>query len=164
MAKPTFLGTRCPVCASPLKLGTSYTVCQPHQSTPPVDPRRPWEIQCPHCQTINQEDYKFCKICKHPLEKTSVLPDQNPTISASSPETLVAPLTSIIIQYGGASLSPTNPGMPRHDIDNNKVLLLELPLTLQEGEVLTWIMGQRQGRIQIKPMQKDIHVPTEVKC
>lgn len=94
MTQKTIRGKKCPKCSSFMEDdAVRCGVCGSKLEERDVDTRpesnhlfdpafdQKGEIKCSKCGAVNNDDYKFCKICKHPLkgiyeEKTGTIPQE----------------------------------------------------------------------------------------
>jgi hypothetical protein len=98
----TFRGKRCPKCSSFIRDGKNK--CEVCGFAPEEKKKEVVGIHlviCPHCNTENQADFNFCKICKHPLEDKTVMVKEKES-SVLLEETKPAehtPLSKIILEF-----------------------------------------------------------------
>jgi hypothetical protein len=111
MVQETFKGTTCPKCASFIKTGISK--CEVCGFDPGGEEKeeiekkqavsrekiRVYPVICPRCGTGNQADFKFCKICKHPLDKTNVLEKEAQIIPEETKDKVLTSLSKVSVEF-----------------------------------------------------------------
>lgn len=99
----TFKGKKCPKCSSLIKNGKS--ICEVCGFEPDEKKKKEkvgiYTVICPRCNTENQADFNFCKICKHPLEEKTVIAEEkeSPILLEETKAWEHTPLSKIILEF-----------------------------------------------------------------
>jgi hypothetical protein len=110
MAAETVRGKKCPKCSSFIKDGTSKCeICgfptvekEKTRSQPSTQSEKAWftPVICPRCGTGNQADFKFCKMCKHPLDTPSTPAEKEvANLIEKSETTIRQPLSKYFLEF-----------------------------------------------------------------